>query len=126
MDDIFQPMTWLEWNMSSSYSEIIQPEQRWVDTEGYNKLGVTVEIMDKTTASTLVFETCDMLDGDWITFMSWSGALTAEMASQYWYVNRNISRDETARLRRYVRWRWTGLSGSDQYIAFRAKLALRP
>lgn len=126
IDDIFQRMMWLEWSTSSSYSEIIQPSQGWRDTQGYNKASLTVEIMDKTSACTLAVETCDVLDGDWITFASWTGALTADMSSQYFYVNRTVGRDESARLRRFVRWRWTGLSGTDQYVAFRMKLTLRP
>ncbi len=125
-EEIFQRMVRLEWSPSSRYSENIQPSQGWRDTHGYNKASLSVEIMDKSTASTLAVETCDVLDGDWITFASWTGALTSEMASQYFYVNRAVGRDETARLRRYVRWRWSGLSGSDQYVAFRMKLTLRP
>jgi len=123
---MFQPTTWLEWDTTSTYQQIIQPEHRWLDTQGYSKLGVQLEIMGISSTCELILETCDILDGEWITVTSWGGPIDAEYVSQWSYINRNVPRDETARLRRYVRWRWTSLSASDQHIAFRMRVALRP
>ena len=110
----FQPLLWLVRDSSFVDTSIIQPEDGWLDTAGFRNLHLRTHILYVSGTQSLYTETCDVRDGSWEYMSTFTSASASATPSDDFYTA-DRPKSEYQRMRRYVRWRWTGFTGGGPF-----------
>ncbi len=95
-------------------NEIIQHESLWLDTNGYSHAVLDVLMPRLTTNGHLYIETSESLDGPW---HDTEAGLSETSSSQQVVLARDLPRNDSSCLRRYLRWRSDSIANKE--VCFR-------
>ena len=118
----FQPILWLIRDSTFADTSIIMPEFMWLITEGFRRLHLRTHLLYMNGTQSLYIETCDTPDGNWETMSSYSSGGSATPTDEFFTADRPKS--DYQRMRKFVRWRWTGFSGNAE-MCLRMKAVLK-
>ncbi len=106
-------------------TEVIQPQESWVDTQGYELAVLTMDILGLTgTDVSLDLEGCDDLGGSWKALYSYTVA-TSPNTPEHVELLSEAGPDAAYRLTRWLRWRINNSNTNDWQMTFRMNLLLK-
>ena len=120
----FQPLIRLIRDDAYVDTSIIQPEEGWLDTQGFRNMQLRTHVLYLSGTQSLYLETCDILDGSWERLTSVTSGGSSVASDAFYTADRPKS--EYQRMRRYIRWRWADFTGGGPYeICFRMAAVLK-
>jgi len=117
---------WVTVEFGAGGGTVIQPEEQWLDAEGYDTIAGLSQVPVHSTNLTAYLETAEKREGPWETVHSSTHETAPEADTDYtihWVFGRGTDVPQTLRVNRYVRYKLVATGAA--YICCRRVMVLK-
>lgn len=106
--------------------EVIQPEEQWIDTQGFTSAALIQQVPQVTTNLSLVYETAKVKDGPWTVKGTIATGEAPDATNQYVFDGYLTNAPDAVAANRFDRWiRWRIAATGTGHVCFRHVFVFR-